>query len=94
MGNGFAEAVYQECLELEFADRKIPFSAQEELKLTYKDHVLKKKYQPDFICFGMLIVEIKAVSILTGEHSAQVLNYLKATGYKLGLLITLEKQEN
>ncbi len=86
-GCGFLEDVYQECLEIEFEMQKIPFEAQHPLKLSYKGRPLKKKYVPDFICFGKIIVEIKAVKSITDEHRAQVQNYLKATGYKLGLII-------
>jgi GxxExxY protein len=86
-GCGFLEDVYQECLEIEFGMQSIPFEAQHPLKLSYKGHPLKKKYVPDFICFGKIIVEIKAVKAITDEHRAQVQNYLKATGYKLGLII-------
>ena len=74
MGSGFAEAVYQECLELELEERNLPFRAQEELSLRYKGYSLKKRYQPDFICYGKIIVEIKAVRKLTGEHHGQVHN--------------------
>ncbi|HUO11739.1 MAG TPA: GxxExxY protein [Caulobacteraceae bacterium] len=87
MGSGFLEAVYQECLALEFAARDIPFAAQRPLPLTYKDRTLHQTYQADFVCFGSIIVEIKAVRELAPEHRAQVLNYLNATGLKLGLLV-------
>jgi GxxExxY protein len=87
MGCGFLEPVYQECLEKEFPRRMIPFVAQQELKLTYKGEALHQTYRPDFICHNTIIVEIKAVSATTGEHTAQVLNYLKATGMRLGLLV-------
>lgn len=87
MGSGFAEAVYQECLELELKGRGVPYSPQQELSLVYKNHHLKKRYQPDFICFGKIIVEIKALKAIAGEHQSQVHNYLKATDFKLGLLI-------
>jgi GxxExxY protein len=87
MGCGFLEAVYQECLELELGDRKVPFQPQAQLCLTYKDRQLRQTYVPDFICFGKIIVEIKAVSALTGEHRAQVHNYLKPTGHRVGLLV-------
>ena len=86
-GCGFLEAVYQECLEIEFGLRELPFLPQEVLTLTYKGRVLKKTYQPDFVCFNKIIVELKAVSELNDEHRAQVHNYLKATGYRLGLLV-------
>ena len=86
-GCGFLEAVYQECLELEFGFRDLPYTPQAELLLNYKGRTLLQRYFPDFICFGKIIVEIKAVSALTDEHRAQVHNYLKATGYRLGLLV-------
>lgn len=86
-GCGFLEDVYQECLEIEFEMQEILFEAQHPLKLSYKGRPLKKKYVPDFICLGKIIVEIKAVKEITDEHRAQVQNYLKATGYKLGLII-------
>ncbi|MBC8094488.1 MAG: GxxExxY protein [Akkermansiaceae bacterium] len=85
-GNGFVEPVYQECLELELGFQKIPFLAHGELRLTYKGVELKQRYIPDFLCYGKIIVEVKAVKQLTDEHRAQVLNYLKATGLRLGLL--------
>ena len=88
MGCGFVEPVYQECLELELTEQQIPFVPQIELELRYKDCQLEQKYKPDFICFEQVIVEIKAVSNLADEHRAQVHNYLKATGYKLGLLVS------
>jgi GxxExxY protein len=87
MGCGFLEAVYQECLELELGFRGIPFQPQADLHLSYKGRQLKQIYIPDFICFGKIIVEIKAVSDLDDVHRAQLLNYLKATGYRLGLLV-------
>ena len=86
-GNGFVEPVYQECLEMELGDRKIPCKAQVELALTYKGRPLKSKFKPDFICFDKIVLEIKAVSGLTDEHRAQVQNYLRATAMKLGLLV-------
>lgn len=87
MGCGFLEPVYQECLEIEFDFQKIPFIAQSELSLEYRGQRLKQTYKPDFICFEKIIVEIKSVSNLVDEHRAQLLNYLHATGFKLGLLI-------
>ena len=86
-GCGFLEDVYQECLEIELGLQGIDFVAQLPLKLEYKGQVLRKKYIPDFICFGKIIIEIKAVKEITDEHRAQVQNYLKATGYKLGLIV-------
>jgi GxxExxY protein len=87
IGCGFLEAVYQECLEYEFTDRNIPFIAKPPLKLQFKNRQLKTFYQPDFICFDRIVVEIKAMSTLADEHSAQVLNYLNATRMPLGILV-------
>ncbi|WP_428357174.1 GxxExxY protein [Methyloprofundus sp.] len=87
MGCGFLEAVYQECLEKEFSSKSIPFVAQRKLNLFYKGEVLKQIYVPDFICHESIIVEIKALSKITPQHEAQVLNYLKATKIRLGLLV-------
>ncbi len=87
MGCGFLEPVYQECLSIEFSNQAIPFKAQVPLELSYKDQLLQQKYIPDFICFDKVIVEIKALKDLCDEHRAQVHNYLKATGYRLGLLV-------
>ncbi len=86
-GSGFPEAVYQECLAMEFAIRGIPFVEKPPLRLEYKGQPLHHTYEPDFICFGKIIVEIKAVAGLADDHKAQVMNYLKATGLKLGLLV-------
>jgi len=87
MGCGFLEAVYQECLEKEFALRGIPFVSQKELKIWYKDEELKQRYKPDFICYDRIVVELKAVSVLSPEHQAQLMNYLEATKFRLGLLV-------
>ena len=86
-GFGFHEPVYQECMELELGFRSIPFTPQKELKLEYKGHPLQQKYIPDILCFEKIVVELKAVSALTDEHRGQVLNYLRATGFELGLLV-------
>ncbi|MDH3716846.1 MAG: GxxExxY protein [Planctomycetota bacterium] len=86
-GCGFLEPVYQECLEIELGLQEIPFDAKKPLTLEYKGHKLKKTYEPDFVCFGKIIVEIKAISSLTDDHRAQLLNYLNATGFKVGLLV-------
>ncbi len=87
MGCGFLESVYQECLEKEFRLQNIPFVSQAELKLTYKGEPLLQTYKPDFICFNQIIVELKAVKAIAPEHQAQVINYLKASGMKLGILV-------
>jgi GxxExxY protein len=86
-GCGFLEGVYQECLEIEFASQGIPFVPQVQLALNYKGRQLKQTYTPDFVLFDKIILEIKAVSQLTDEHRAQLHNYLKATGHRVGLLV-------
>jgi GxxExxY protein len=86
-GNGFLEAVYQECLSIEFTEQGIPFVEKPRLRLNYKTRELNQTYEPDFLCFEEIIVEIKAVKLLADEHRAQVINYLKATGKQLGLLV-------
>ena len=91
MGCGFLEAVYHECLEIEFGLRGIPFKSQAELQLSYKGKVLKQHYYADFLAFQKIVVEIKAVSEFTDDHRSQVHNYLKATGYRLGLLVNFGK---
>lgn len=87
MGCGFLEAVYQECLSMEFGFRNIPFAAQSQLPLAYKGQPLVQKYIPDFICCDQIIVELKAVKETSPEHKAQLINYLKATGMRVGLLV-------
>jgi len=87
MGCGFLEAVYQECLERELLTRKVSFHAQPDVQLTYKGLPLKQSYKPDLICYKQIIVEIKAVKEIAPQHEAQILNYLKATGIRLGLLV-------
>ena len=87
IGCGFLEAVYQEALSKEFQLSGVPYQEQVELKLQYKNIPLKQTYKPDFICYGKIIVEIKAVSELAKEHDAQLINYLKITGMRLGLLV-------
>ena len=87
MGSGFVEPFYQECLELELPSRGIPFRPQAELRLRYKEKQLQQTYKPDFICYEKIVLEIKAVSQLTDEHRAQLHNYLKATGLRLGLIV-------
>jgi GxxExxY protein len=86
-GCGFLEAAYQEAMELELAVQQIPFAPQVELAIVYKGWPLKCKYRADFICFGEVIVEVKALAQITGIERAQVINYLKATGYKRALIL-------
>jgi len=87
MGCGFLEPVYQECMEMEFRRRGIPFVAQQNLDLEYKGEILQQTYKPDLICHGQIIVELKAVKDVAPIHKAQVINYLKASGIKLGVLV-------
>ena len=87
MGNGFLEKVYQEALELEFQERGIPYEREVRLNISYKGNPLHQEYIADFVCYGKIIVELKAVSELNEVHEAQVFNYLKATGLDLALLV-------
>ena len=87
MGSGFLESVYQECLAIEFQLQAVPFVAQKKLMLHYKSKQLESVFIPDFICYGKIIVELKALSEITDKHRGQVHNYLKATGYELGILV-------
>jgi GxxExxY protein len=87
MGSGFLEDVYQECLELELNARGIPFIAQPKLELSYKGVRLKKHYEADLIVSGQIVVELKAVKSILPEHEAQFINYLKATGKRVGYLV-------
>ena len=87
MGNGFREEIYQQCLEREFSYRGIPFDAKKELRVFYKGEPIEKTYIPDFFCYGKIIVEIKVVNALAKEHQVQLLNYLRLTKSRLGLLV-------
>jgi len=87
LGCGFLEAVYQEALGREFKGQEIPFKSQPLVDISYKGKPLDKTYQPDFVCFNEIIVGIKALAKLTGIEDAQLINYLKATGLKVGLLL-------
>jgi len=87
LGRGFLEAVYQECLGIELAERGVPFVAQRLLPIAYKGRALEQLYKADFVCYDKIIVELKAIGQLADEHRAQVFNYLKATHMKLGILI-------
>ncbi len=87
LGNGFLEAVYCEVLEKEFIKNNIPYQREVKLDLFFNGEKLDKKYKADFICFDNIILEIKAVSFIHENFTKQILNYLKATDKKLGLLI-------
>ena len=87
LGCGFLEAVYQEAMAIELDLNEIPFEKEKELEIDYKGYVLNKKYYADFFCYDEIIVELKAVSELAKEHTAQLLNYLHASDCSVGLLI-------
>jgi len=87
LGNGFLEAVYQYAMKLELANRKIPFEVEKELSVFYKGQKLDIYYRADLICFGQIIVELKALDRLTIKEESQLLNYLSATGLRVGVLV-------
>jgi len=87
MGHGFLEAIYQEALGIEFSSRQIPFQKEVDLSIYYKDMILSTSYRADFLCYEGVIVELKAISQLSGKEESQVINYLKATGLETGLLL-------
>ena len=87
LGNGWPEEVYHQCLECELSARNIPFVAKKELPIYYKGIKIQKTYIPDLWCFDKIIVELKALSVLGTEHRAQLLNYLRITKCRLGLLV-------
>lgn len=86
-GCGFLEDVYHECLEIEFGLRAIPFVSRLPLDLEYKGRKLRKKYEPDFFCYEQVVLEIKAAKSIDDSHRAQLMNYLRATNTKVGLLV-------
>lgn len=87
LGSGFLEAVYQEALEIEFQKRNIPYEREKELRISYREVELKQTYRADYVCYGKIIVELKAVHELDDVHRAQVINYLHITQCKLGILL-------
>ena len=87
LGAGFLERVYQDALEYEFQERGIPYEREKEIRVMYKGKPLGEPYRADFICYNKIIVELKAVKELEKLHNAQVINYLKITGFKLGILV-------
>ena len=92
LGHGFLEAVYQEALEKEFREKSIQFQREVPLRIYYKKRPLNKYYIADFICYNKIIIELKTVSVITKNHYRQLLNYLTATGLKLGLILNYGKQ--
>lgn len=91
LGSGFLERVYQDALEIEFKDRNIPYEREKEIQIMYKGKPLGEPYRADFVCYGKIIVELKAVNEILGIHRAQVINYLKATSMKLGILVNFSE---
>ena len=87
LGCGFLERVYQDALEYELRERGIPYEREKLIQVMYKGKPLGEPYRADFVCCDKIIVELKALSELDGAHLAQVINYLKATKMKLGLLV-------
>ena len=94
LGPGFLESVYQEALEIELSTRGISFESQQELNIRYKEHRLKQQYKPDFVISEKIIVEIKVLNQLTSHDQAQLLNYLKATGLAVGVLINFGAEKD
>ena len=92
LGCGFLERVYQDALEIEFKDRHIPYEREKQIQIMYKGKQLGEPYRADFVCYGKIIVELKAVDELCGIHRSQVVNYLKDTGFKLGLLVNFGEE--
>lgn len=92
LGNGFLERVYQDALEFEFQVRGIPYEREKDIQIMYKGKPLGEPYRADFVCYGKIIIELKAVEELQGIHRSQVINYLKATGMKLGLLVNFGEE--
>jgi len=87
LGPGFLEPVYQEALSLEFYIQGIQFEKEKDISIVYKEKTLDKCYKADFLCFDKIIVELKALSELSNDHISQLLNYLKATKLRVGLLV-------
>lgn len=87
LGCGFLEPVYQEALSIVFREKNIPFVKEKSLDIKFKGQVLNKKYIADFICFDKIIIELKAIDTINSQHLAQVINYLKCTDKRLGLII-------
>ncbi len=92
LGCGFLEAIYQEAMAIELALRSVPFAREEPLRVEYKGKPLATAYRADFVCFESVLVELKALQKLSTGDEAQVLNYLKATGHQIGLLLNFGSQ--
>jgi len=92
LGQGFLESVYQEALEIEMRKRNIPFTSQSKIQILYKDVPMEHYFVADFVCYDKIIVELKSVSTILPEHEAQIINYLRATGFKLGILLNFNEE--
>ena len=92
LGPGLLEKVYQEALEKELKLQGIPFEREKNFTIMYKGEALEQKYTADFVCYGKIVVELKSVDELLPVHTAQVINYLSITGYKLGLLVNFNAE--
>ncbi len=93
LGHGFAEIIYKDALQIEFNEDRIIFEREKEYDVVYKGHILPRKYYADFVVFDKIILEVKCVAVLTDEHYSQVINYLKVSGNKLGLLINFSRNK-
>ena len=87
LGSGFLEAVYQEALEIELRRENVPFLSQQKLEILYDGIPLTNSYIADIVCYNKILLELKAISKINNQHKAQLLNYLAATGFRLGLLV-------
>jgi len=94
LGPGFSEAIDQEAMEIESESRKIPYKSQQDIYIVYKERTLRKFFTPDLICNEKIIVEINAIDRLTSREESQLLNYLKATGMPVGLLINFGSEKD
>ena len=92
LGQGFLESVYQEAMEIEMRKRNIPFTSQSKIQILYKDVPMEHYFVADFVCYDKIIVELKSVSTILPEHEAQIINYLRATGFKLGILLNFNEE--
>ena len=92
LGQGFLESVYQEALEIEMRKRNIPFTSQAKIQIQYKEVPMEHFFVADFVCYDKIIVELKSVSAILPEHEAQIINYLRATSFKLGILLNFNEE--
>ena len=93
LGHGFAEIIYKDALMIEFENEGIDYAREKEYDVVYKGHILPRKYYADFVVFDKIILEVKCVASLTDEHYSQVINYLKVSGTKLGLLVNFSRNK-